>query len=80
MFNPSSVQHGGAELPLCPKIGAAPQRRPAVISFNGLTRRNLSWTSHYGEIGMLWLFGRSPLITFVPSAVRRRYQSAGRPS
>jgi hypothetical protein len=37
MFNTSSVQHGGAELPLCPKIGAAQQRRVAVISPNGLT-------------------------------------------
>jgi hypothetical protein len=45
MFNTSSVQHGGAELPLCPKIGAAQQRRTTTISFNGLTRRNFLRTS-----------------------------------
>jgi len=46
MFSTSSVQlGGGAELPLCPKIGAAQQRRPTTISFSGLTRRNFSRTS-----------------------------------
>jgi len=49
-FSTSSVQHGGAELPLCPKIGAAQQRRPTVISFNGLTRLNFSRTSVSGMI------------------------------
>jgi hypothetical protein len=33
LFSTSSVQHGGAELPLCPKIGAAQQRRlPRFLS------------------------------------------------
>ncbi len=49
MLSTSSVQHGGAELPLCPKIGAAQQRRPAVISPNGLTRRNCARTSLSGN-------------------------------
>jgi len=38
IFKMSSIQHGGAELPLCPKIGAAQQRRPTVILPSGLTR------------------------------------------
>jgi len=50
MLSTSSVQHGGAELPLCPKIGAAQQRRPTVISFSGLTRLNFSRTSLSGEM------------------------------
>jgi hypothetical protein len=47
MFKTSNVQHSGADLPLCPEIGAAQQRRPTVISLlaelsfqRDLSRRN----------------------------------------
>jgi len=33
-----------------------------------------------GEMGMVAVLGRSPLRIFEPSAVRRKYQSAGKPS
>jgi len=83
MFSTSSVQLGGAELPLCPKIGAAQQRRPTTISFNGFTRRNLSRTAAAGVTTTLSprdnvaQASRLPLDDSMPEQARRlRYFEA----
>ena len=53
--------------------------RGGTLALVGVAER-LTTSGDNGEMGIVGLLGFSPLIIFEPSAARRKYQSAGRPS
>ena len=61
-------------------LAPAPQALAAApLALVGMAER-LTVSGGDGEMGIVAVLERSPLRIFEPSAVSRRYQSAGRPS